>query len=301
MQRISSIWPVLAALSVLAAAASGSSGDTSKGLLDQKQKIAGAAINLTSYAYVIDAAADVLLLNSTREARSNITSHTAGAVDIAKGMAALSVTNRRDGRVVREHSSYLINGTLYSSAGRAWQKQAVPNSTLAMRTFDEMRGQSGMLSYSDMSLVGSDAADGRESLRVVSTPTEGIRGMLIRGQIIGAYFTLAGRTLNLTMDDVVKNSRLMNQSTVRLTSWIDPESGLLLKNEMNVVLSTTPEVLSLPGGESLNIDMTQTSMFREFDQPTGIELPDEARDAVSPVPANGSKKDCSFCSQGITA
>ncbi|HWQ19079.1 MAG TPA: hypothetical protein VN455_04820 [Methanotrichaceae archaeon] len=297
MQRISYIWSVLAALAVLASAAGGAPGE--RDVQDQKQKITGAAVNLTSYAYEIDAAADVHLSNSTYEGQSNITSHTDGAVDIAKGMAALSVTNRRDGKVAREHSSYLINGTLYSGAGRAWQKQAVPNSTLAMRTFDEMRGQSGMLSYSDMALEGSGEAAGRDSLKAVSTPPESIRGMLIRGQIIGAYFTLTGRTLNLTMDDVIKNSRLMNQSTVRLTSWIDRESGLLLKNEMDVELNATPEVLSLPGGESLEIDMTQTSVFRGFDQPSGIELPEAARDAVSP--ANESKKDCPFCNKEITA
>jgi hypothetical protein len=300
MNKISSILQVIAALAVLAAATGGVSGgiDQDQGL---KQKIAGAAVNLTSYGYTIDAVADVHLSNGTGDLQSNISSHTVGAVDIARGEAALSVTNWRDGGVVRERRSYLMNGTLYSGAGQGWQKQAVPNSTQAMFTFDEMRGQSSMLVYSEMEPAGSDEVDGRKSTKVVSTPSEEIRGMLIRGQIMGAYFTLAGKTLNMTVGDVINNSRLMNGSSVKLTSWIDQETGLLLRNEMRVQIDAAPDVLRLPGGERLRIDLDQTSMFGGFDRPAGIELPEGARDAASPEGVDGSRKDCPFCKMGITA
>jgi hypothetical protein len=68
------------------------------------------------------------------------------------------------------------------------------------------------------------------------------------------------------------------------TSWISKDGSLLKKNDIRMSLAITPETLGLTnesGDFQMNVDLQTQTLFRNYNQPVSIVLPEDARGATA--------------------
>jgi len=102
---------------------------------------------------------------------------------------------------------------------------------------------------------------------------------------INAYAAVLSEQMGSSMPLAYMNlTELYERGTVDWTSWISKDGSLLKKNDIRMSLAITPETLGLTnesGDFQMNVDLQTQTLFRNYNQPVSIVLPEDARGATA--------------------
>lgn len=246
--------------------------------------------NLDSYKFSTESSQHIEVFNRS------INESNASTIDVnTMGEGAVNLTGRAMGLMQKvnlvsenknastvESETYIFNDTIYTMIDGNWTRLMLPNADLIWSRQNMVRNQAELLNHSQIELLGSENIDGQDTYKVKVTPDMNAYAAVLAEQV-GSLLPVSA--LNLT--EMYKNS------SVEWTSWITKDTHLLKKNEINMNLTVTPETVGLPvesaGNFEMLIDVSATTLFKDFNQPVEIVLPEGARNAtvltIAPAPA----------------
>lgn len=220
--------------------------------------------------------ASTIAVNTMGEGAVNLTGRAMGLVQ------KVNLVSENKNASTVESETYIFNDTIYTMIGGNWTRLMLPNADLIWSRQNMVRNQAELLNHSQIELLGSENIDGQDTYKVKVTPDMNAYAAVLAEQV-GSLLPVSA--LNLT--EMYKNS------SVEWTSWITKDTHLLKKNEINMNLTVTPETVGLSvesaGNFEMLIDVSATTLFKDFNQPVEIVLPEGARNAtvltIAPVPA----------------
>ncbi len=98
--------------------------------------------------------------------------------------------------------------------------------------------------------------------------------------IIAAYlpspFPLPKELRNQTLD--IRNTSLMNSSSIVLTAWVSTDKFLLRRLDINSTMTITPEILNISSPNfKIVSSINESTIYENFGLPVDIELPKDAQ------------------------
>jgi len=167
--------------------------------------------------------------------------------------------------------TYFINDTIYSRVDNNWTRLQVPNASQLWGQQNMVLQQSDLLNASRMTMAGSETVNGQDCYKVTVVPDINVYAAILSQQM-GSSLPLAD--MNLT--------ELFKNSTVEWTSWITRDTNHLAKNDIKMAFTITPEIMGIsPVGANfeMKVNLQAKMLFRDFDKPMNITLPDNATNA----------------------
>ena len=237
--------------------------------------------NLDSYKFDTESTQQIEVFNRSTEdgnvSTITVTSVGEGAVDLAgraMGMVqSLNIESENNNATSGKSETYILNDTLYLSADGNWTSLKLPNADLIWDRQNMVKNQAELLNNSKIELLGSENVDGQDTYKVKVVPDMETYSAVLSEQV-GSILPVAA--LNLT--EIYRNS------STEWTSWITKDTHLLKKNEIRMNLTVTPEIMGMPENEvgdfEMRINAVATTVFRDFNQPVEIILPEGAKNAT---------------------
>lgn len=239
------------------------------------------ADNLDSYRFNTESIQKITVFNRSTDDRnaSTITVTAVGEGDVnlsgrAMGMVqTMNIVSENNSAIPGRSETYILNDTLYMGMDGNWTSLKLPNADLIWDRQNLVKNQVELLNNSEIVLLGSENVDGQDTYKVKVIPDMETYSAVLSEQV-GTILPVA--VLNL--------SEMYKNSPPEWTSWITKDSHHLLKNEILMNLTVTPEAVGLPPGEvgdfEMNVDLAATTAFRDFNQPMEITLPEGAKNAT---------------------
>ena len=175
---------------------------------------------------------------------------------------------------------YVVDGWMYMSVqvpeqGEQWMKFQMPEGMWEQQS--QVQQQIDMLrDAEEVSYLGSEEVNGIACHVVRIVPDmESLQEMV--SQMQGQMGGLEG--VDLSAMDLGQMMKSMS-----MTQYIAEESLLFMKTEQRIVMEITPEQLGIPEGEFERIteEVSTTMVFRDYDEPATIQLPQGAL-AAAPI------------------
>lgn len=245
-----------------------------------KTRVLESVKNLSTYRFTIDSTQRVemvnLSTNAPNQSEVTIVSTGDGALNLtARGIGFTQRLNiSSDKKIVAsmESETYLINDTIYTRRDRSWTKISVQNSEGLPGSQNMIKNQAELLNHSDIELLGFEKVDGQDCYKIKIVPDMKTYATILSEQ--------AGSILPLTRANF---TTLFQKGSMEWTSWIAKDSSLLKRSYIALDLTLTPEILGLPTNEvgsfEMRVNTSETTLYKDFNQPMAVALPVEARSA----------------------
>jgi hypothetical protein len=239
------------------------------------------ANDLDSYKFSTESTQKVTVFNRSTDDMnaSTITVTAVGEGDVnlswrAMGMVqTMNMVSENNSATPGRSETYILNDTLYMGMDGNWTSLKLPNADLIWDRQNLVRNQVELLNNSEIVLLGSENVDGQDTYKVKVIPDMETYSALLSEQV-GTILPVA----------VLNISEMYKNSSPEWTSWITKDSHHLVKNEILMNLTVTPEAVGLLPGEvgdfEMNVDLAATTAFRDFNQPIEITLPEGAKNAT---------------------
>jgi superkiller protein 3 len=256
-----------------------SSSTPSDELMDM---LINSANSLNSYSFTMNATQNISIanqtMNITKTANFEIGSSNDGAVNLTAQSIRLSNIGSMniDGNksvTSPESKTYFINETIYMGLDKNWTLIKLQNTSQPWGQDHMAQHQVELLNRSTMKISELEKIDGQDCYRVEIIPNIESYTELVSEQM-GTSLPL--KYLNFT--DLYKNS------SIEWTSWVLKDSVILKKSDIGIKFTLTPEMLEIPvqeaGGWEINVSFNATMLFRDFNHPVEITLPEGAKNAT---------------------
>jgi len=209
-----------------------------------------------------------------------ITSSGTGAIDVDARAMSMEMTNTavpendKENQTSTTMEMYFINDTIYMKLDDNWTKLMMPSPDDIWERQNLVKNQVELLSNSELTYEGMESIDGEECYKLKVVPD------------MKTYATMLSEQLGSSIPVAFMNLSLLYESTeMEETVWITKDDSFLKKSDVNMKLDITPEIMNLPpevvGNITMNIDMTASMLFSDFNEPVDIVLPEEAKTATT--------------------
>ena len=243
-----------------------------------KMDMVNSAKNLNSYNFSLESSQNIIITNPSANNTSIviITSFGKGSVNLTgKEMSVISTINASSNSSKNatpvQAETYFINDTIYSKADNNWTRLLMPNSSELWNQQNMVKQQAEMLNDSNIVSAGLDTVNGQNCYKIKVIPNETVYAAILSQQM-GSSLPLAD--MNLT--------ELFKNSTMEWTSWITRDTNHLAKNDIKMAFTITPEIIGLSpvvANFEMKVNLQAKMLFRDFDKPMNITLPDNATNA----------------------
>lgn len=257
------------------------SGCTEKGPSSEELKgmLANSVANLDSYRFETEAGQNVLIRNTSANATDAnatsviLSSKGQGSVNLtAKEMVITSnvtlISDSEGNMTPVKTETYFINDTIYMLIDQNWTKLQLPNSEDLWGRQNVVVHQVELLNNSKINLAGSEKIDGVDCYKIDVEPDIETFSTVLSEQM--------GSSLPLEYMNV---SELFRSSNIKWTSWITKDAHHLKRNDLQMDVTVTPEVMGLTEGTEsfeMKINLKAVTTYRDFNAPIRVAVPPEA-------------------------
>jgi hypothetical protein len=246
-----------------------------------KQMMTRSADNLTSYTYSRSAENTIIYSNESLQDKFAAVKATKGKVNLTaqSGWWSHQLTDIGTGQVL-SWQGYFLNGTELWKEGENWTQFNITNPDGVMADYNELPGQTALLNYSNLLIIGTQIIDGEDCYKLAGEPIPLIKETILGTQIFASYlsspFPLPDEFDNKNFD--IDNTSIQGNSNVSVTAWISKQTSLLRRIEIDSSLTLTPSILKI---EEQNFTIQSTlheqTDYSNFGESVQIVLPDESR------------------------
>jgi hypothetical protein len=229
---------------------------------------------LKSYDFDLESTQNIVITN-----RSASTANTTNVAITASGQGSVNLT----GRVMSVSSTmnvisdsaknvtpvktetYFINNTIYSMVDNNWTKLQIPDASLLWAQQNMVAQQSELINASKITVAGSETVNGQDCWKVTVVPDINVYAAVLSQQM-GSSLPLA--YMNLT--------EIYQSGTVEWTTWVTKDTNLLIKNDIKMAFTITPETMGLSpaaGDFQMKVNLQSVMDFKDFNQPIHVVLP----------------------------
>ncbi|NYT01239.1 MAG: hypothetical protein GKC10_00530 [Methanosarcinales archaeon] len=248
-----------------------------------KQLMVSSVENQNSYRFSLDTEQTLEIINQSdlqeEPVKILITSSGKGAIDVDARAMSMEMNNTavpendRENQTSTTMEMFFINDSIYMKLDDNWTKLMMPSPDEIWERQNMVKNQVELLNNSELTFEGMESIDGEECYRLTVVPD------------MSAYATILSEQLGSSIPLAFMNITQLYESTeMEETVWLTRETNFLKKSDVKMNLAITPEIMNLPpelvGNITMNIDMTATMLFSDFNQPMDIVLPEEARTAA---------------------
>jgi hypothetical protein len=257
------------------------SGCTEKGPSSEELKgmLANSVANLDSYRFETEAGQNVHIRNTS----ANATDANATSVVISsKGQGSVNLTAREmvitsnvtlisdsEGNMTPvKTETYFINDTIYMLIDQNWTKLQLPNSEDLWGRQNVVVHQVELLNNFKINLAGSEKIDGVDCYKIDVEPDIETFSTVLSEQM--------GSSLPLEYMNV---SELFRSSNIKWTSWITKDAHYLKRNDLQMDVTVTPEVMGLTDKTEsfeMKINLNSVTTYRDFNANIRVAIPPEA-------------------------
>jgi Family of unknown function (DUF6612) len=246
-----------------------------------KMLMIDSANDLESYKFSTESTQKVTVFNrSTDDMNASTITVTAvgdGDVDLSgramRMVQTMNIESENNNAAPGKSETYILNDTIYMSMDGNWTSLKIPNADLIWDRQNMVRNQAELINNSEIVLLGEELVEGQNTYKLEVIPDMETYSAVLSEQV-GSILPVA--VLNL--------SEMYRNSSPKWTSWVTKDSYHLLKNEILMDLTVIPEDIGLRpeevGDFEMNVNLATTTIFRDFNQPVEIALPEGAKNAT---------------------
>jgi hypothetical protein len=187
-----------------------------------KQMMTASADNLTTYTYTRSTESTIIYSNESLQDKFAAVKATEGKVNLTaqSGWWSHRLTDTGNGQVLT-WQGYFLNGTELWKEGENWTQFNITDPKAVMADYNELPGEAALLTYSNLSITGSEAIDGEDCYMLEAEPIPLIK------ETIWARRSLPPTSLRLSL--------CPTNSITRTSTWTIP------------LFRTTAMLVSQPG------------------------------------------------------
>lgn len=225
-----------------------------------------------TYRFVTDSVQKITTFdNSTNASTMVVQSRDEGAVNLtARTMSVLTWKNASYGQEdlpAMRREIYLINDTAKIKLEGNWSQASLQDPEDYWNRQNIAEKQATILNRSQTELSGSELIGGENCYRIKVVPD------------METYETVLLEHVGYVLPmDHVNLTDLYRSSAVNWTLWVSMDDYLLRKDHLKMRFSVTQEMTDLPEEQiadlPLEIDLDITTVYREYNQPVEITLPE---------------------------
>jgi len=246
-----------------------------------KQMMTASADNLTTYTYTRSAESNIIYSNESLQDKFDAVKATKGKVNLTaqSGWWSHQLTDIGTGQVLT-WQGYFLNGTELWKEGDNWTQFIITDIDAVMEDYNELPGQAALLSYSNLSITGTESIDGEDCYKRAGEPITLIKETILGTQIFAAYlsspFPLPDEFDNKNFD--LDNTSIHSNSNVSVTAWISKQTSLLRRIEIDSNLTLTPSILNIEEQNfTIQSDLLERTDYSNFGESVQIVLPEESQ------------------------
>jgi len=246
-----------------------------------KQMMTASADNLTTYTYTRSAESNIIYSNESLQDKFDAVKATKGKVNLTaqSGWWSHQLTDIGTGQVLT-WQGYFLNGTELWKEGDNWTQFIITDTDAVMEDYNELPGQAALLSYSNLSITGTESIDGEDCYKLAGEPITLIKETILGTQIFAAYlsspFPLPDEFDNKSFD--LDNTSIHSNSNVSVTAWISKQTSLLRRIEIDSNLTLTPSILNIEEQNfTIQSDLLERTDYSNFGESVQIVLPEESQ------------------------
>jgi hypothetical protein len=246
-----------------------------------KQMMTASADNLTTYTYTRSAESTIIYSNESLQDKFAAVKATEGKVNLTaqSGWWSHRLTDTGNGQILT-WQGYFLNGTELWKEGENWTQFNITDPKAVMADYNELPGEAALLTYSNLSITGSEAIDGEDCYMLAADPIPLIKETILGTQIFAAYlsspFPLPDEFDNKNFD--LDNTSIQDNSNVRVTAWISKQNSLLRRIEIDSSLTLTPSILKIEEKNfTIQSHLLERTDYSNFGKSVQIVLPEESQ------------------------
>lgn len=246
-----------------------------------KQMMTASADNLTTYTYTRSAESTINYSNKSLQDKFSAVKATEGKVNLTaqSGWWSHSLTDDASGEVL-SWQGYFSNGTEYWKEGDNWTQFIIDSPEEVMADYNELISQVALLSYSNLSIMGTEAIDGEDCYVIAADPIPVIKETILGTQIYAAYLASPipmpdeFDSKNFSLD----NTSIQANSNISVTAWISKQTSLLRRMEINSSIALSPAILKIEEPDfAIKSTLQERTDYGDFDETVQIALPQESQ------------------------
>jgi hypothetical protein len=245
-----------------------------------KQMMTASADNLTTYTYTRSAENTIDYSNKSLQDKFSATKVTEGKVNLTaqSGWWSHILTDNANGEVLT-WQGYFSNGTEYWKEGDNWTQFIIQNPDDVMADYNELVSQMAILSYSNLSITGTEAIDGEDCYVIVADPIPVIKETILGTQIYAAYLAspipMPDEFDNQDFD--LDNTSIQANSNVSVTAWVSKQTSLLRRMEIDSSIALSPSILKIEEEDfAISSVLKERTDYGNFGEPVQIVLAPES-------------------------
>lgn len=245
-----------------------------------KQMMTASADNLTTYTYTRSAESTVVYSNKSLQDEFSAVKVTEGKVNLTaqSGWWSHILTDNATGKVLT-WQGYFSNGTEYWKEGDNWTKFTIDNPEEIMADYNELVSQMALLSYSNLSIIGTEEVDGDDCYIITADPIPLIKETILGTQIYAAYlsspFPMPYEFENKNFD--LDNTSVQANSNVSIRAWVSKKTSLLRRMEIDSSIALSPSILNIEEQDfATKSTLQERTEFGNFGETVQIVLPPES-------------------------
>lgn len=213
-----------------------------------KQSMTASADNLTTYTYTRSAESTIDYSNKSLQDKFSGIKATEGKVNLTTkaGWWSHILTDNASGEILT-WQGYFSNGTEYWKEGDNWTQFIIDNPDEIMADYNEIVSQVALLSYSNLSIIGTEAVDGEDCYIIAADPIPVIKETILGTQIYAAYLASPipmpdeFESKNFDLD----NTSIRANSNVSVIAWVSKQTSLLRRMEIDSSIALSPSILEI--------------------------------------------------------
>jgi len=213
-----------------------------------KQMMTASADNLTTYTYTRSAESTIDYSNKSLQDKFSAAKATEGKVNLTAQSGWLSniLTNNASGEVLT-WQGYFSNGTEYWKEGDNWTQFIIGSPDEVMADYNELVSQEALLSYSNLSITGTETVDGEDCYIIAADPMPMIKETILGTQIYAAYLASPIPMPDEfdSQDFDLDNTSIQANSNVSVTAWVSKQTSLLRRMEIDSSIALSPSILKI--------------------------------------------------------
>ena len=246
-----------------------------------KQMMAASADNISTYTYTRSAESTIDYSNKSLQDKFSAVKATEGKVNLTaqSGWWSHILTDNASGEVLT-WQGYFSNGTEYWKEGDNWTRFIIENPQGVMADYNELVSQMALLSYSNLSITGTQAIDGEDCYVIAADPMPAVKETILGTQIYAAYLASP-----IPMPDEfdrkdfsLDNTSIQANSNVSVTAWVSKQTSLLRRMEIDSSITLSPSILKIEEPDfAIRSTLRERTDYGNFGETVEIVLPPESQ------------------------
>ena len=203
-----------------------------------------------------------------------------GTLDLENEQAISDIIVSSKGEQTMRVETYVVDGTVYSKPEIMGQEPMWMKSEMPAAIWERMKGVSGLENYQELlktagvEVIESEKVNGVDCYVLELTPD---MPELYRT----ATNPVGGIGPSGVLPPVPEEFLQELFSSFSVKQWIAKDTYFLMKAELDVTMTSTPELMDYVGEEGeMSVNITLTFKAYNYNEPVSIKLPPEAEEAV---------------------